>query len=91
MKDNQAGEKMEGFNIDEKNKMSDKIFAPKIKVVGVGGAGCNMLSHLLSQNEDLDIEAVAINTDKQALDQMDDSNGRIQKVQIGKKLTKGLG
>lgn len=79
---------MEGFKIEEN---TNKTFSPKIKVVGVGGAGCNMLSHLLSQNNDLDIDAIAINTDKQALDQLDDQDAKIKKVQIGKKITKGLG
>lgn len=57
-----------------------------IKVVGVGGAGNNAVNRMISTGL-RGVEFVAINTDAQALT-MSLSNNRIQ---IGAKLTKGLG
>lgn len=57
-----------------------------IKVVGVGGAGNNAVNRMISTGLRR-VEFVAINTDAQALT-MSLSNNRIQ---IGAKLTKGLG
>ena len=57
-----------------------------MRVIGVGGAGNNAVNRMIE--EDLPgVEFVAVNTDAQAL-----SNCRAgAKVQIGKKLTRGLG
>lgn len=58
----------------------------KIKVIGVGGSGCNAVSRMVSckiQGVDL----VAINTDVQDLKKTKTK----LKIQIGKELTKGLG
>lgn len=78
-------------NIDEK-----KInCSPKIVVVGVGGGGGNMISHFartfaLENNKKYEnIKLVSVNTDLQALSTIDDKN--ITVLQIGKKLTRGLG
>ncbi len=58
----------------------------RMKVVGVGGAGGNAVNRMI--DEDLDgVEFVAINTDAQALKRC---NAHL-KLQIGKKLTRGLG
>jgi cell division protein FtsZ len=58
----------------------------RIKVVGVGGGGCNAVNRMI--NEGLTgVEFVAINTDAQALLQ---SKAGIR-VRIGEKLTRGLG
>jgi cell division protein FtsZ len=58
----------------------------RMKVVGVGGAGGNAVNRMI--DEELDgVEFIAINTDLQALHR---SNSHI-KVQIGKRLTRGLG
>ncbi|MFW6193030.1 MAG: cell division protein FtsZ, partial [Gemmatimonadota bacterium] len=58
----------------------------KMKVVGVGGGGGNAIDRMIE--EDLDsVEYVAINTDAQALK---NSESHI-KIQIGRKLTRGLG
>lgn len=62
-----------------------EMFA-KIKVVGVGGAGGNVLSRMIDANIK-GVEYVAINTDAQALHQ----SRAGEKVHIGKNLTKGLG
>jgi len=57
-----------------------------IKVIGVGGAGCNALNRMLEANLQ-GVDYIAINTDKQALGRC---NSEV-KVQIGEKLTRGLG
>ncbi|OGE34266.1 cell division protein FtsZ [Candidatus Daviesbacteria bacterium RIFCSPLOWO2_01_FULL_43_38] len=59
----------------------------KIKVVGLGGGGCNALSSMISLQQIKGVEFVAINTDAQALL----ANQSPTKVQIGEALTKGLG
>jgi len=58
----------------------------KIVAVGVGGGGGNMISHMLSENIK-GIEMLMVNTDAQVLD----SAKAVGKIQIGEKLTKGLG
>ncbi|MFZ5975487.1 MAG: cell division protein FtsZ [Bacillota bacterium] len=60
--------------------------AAVIKVVGVGGAGNNAVNRMITYGLK-GVEFIAINTDKQALY----SSGAPQKIQIGEKLTKGLG
>ena len=59
----------------------------KIKVVGIGGGGCNAVSSMVSGNTVSGVDFVCINTDKQALN---NSNSPV-KVQIGENLTKGWG
>lgn len=59
----------------------------KIKVVGLGGGGCNALSSMISLQQIQGVEFVAINTDAQALL----TNQSPTKVQIGEALTRGLG
>ncbi|MBU1071042.1 cell division protein FtsZ [Patescibacteria group bacterium] len=59
----------------------------KIKVVGVGGGGNNAVNYMVTTDEIKGVEFIAINTDMQALLA---SNADI-KLQIGEKLTKGLG
>lgn len=57
-----------------------------IKVVGVGGGGNNAVNRMID-GEVKGIDFIAINTDKQALH----SSKAETKLQIGEKLTKGLG
>ncbi len=57
-----------------------------IKVVGVGGAGNNVVNRMVNTGTK-GVEFIAINTDKQALS---GSNAN-QKIQIGEKLTHGQG
>ncbi len=58
----------------------------KIKVVGVGGGGCNAVNRMVQAGL-CGVEFIVANTDAQALKQ----NRAPHKVQIGAKLTKGLG
>ncbi|WP_027623331.1 cell division protein FtsZ [Clostridium lundense] len=62
-----------------------KQFA-QIKVIGTGGGGNNALNRMITEGLK-NVEFIAINTDKQALMLSQAS----QKIQIGDKLTKGLG
>lgn len=57
-----------------------------IKVVGVGGAGNNGVNRMVDAGIK-NVEFIAINTDKQALN-LSKAN---KKIQIGEKLTRGLG
>lgn len=58
----------------------------KIKVIGVGGGGCNAVNRMIASGV-AGIEFWSVNTDAQAL-----SNIAInQSLQIGQKLTRGLG
>ncbi|OGY26194.1 MAG: cell division protein FtsZ [Candidatus Woykebacteria bacterium RBG_16_44_10] len=59
----------------------------KIKVVGVGGAGCNALNSMISLQQIQGVDFVGMNTDAQALL----TCLAPSKVQIGEQLTKGLG
>ena len=58
----------------------------QLKVVGVGGAGDNAVDRMISAGL-TGVEYIAINTDRQAL-QRSKAN---KKLQIGEKITKGLG
>jgi cell division protein FtsZ len=58
-----------------------------LKVIGVGGAGSNAVNSMINSGEMDGIMFIVANTDAQALHQ---SPAR-SKVQIGKKITKGLG
>jgi len=57
-----------------------------IKVVGVGGAGNNVVNRMVAADTK-GVEFIAINTDKQALS----ASSATQKIQIGEKLTHGQG
>src|SRR5215217_2155517 len=58
----------------------------RIKVVGVGGGGSNAVNRMVQAGFD-GVEFVVANTDRQALR----ANAATVKLQIGSKLTKGLG
>lgn len=67
------------FEVNEQN-------AAQIKVIGVGGGGCNAVNRMIEKGLK-GVTYMAVNTDKQAL------IGSLAetKIQIGEKLTKGLG
>ena len=58
----------------------------RIKVIGVGGGGCNAVDRMVESSL-TGIDFWTVNTDAQALSQSLAPN----RIQIGKKLTKGLG
>ena len=57
-----------------------------IKVVGVGGAGTNVVNRMVRSGTK-GVDFIAVNTDKQALD----ASSATYKIQIGEKLTQGKG
>ena len=57
-----------------------------IKVVGVGGGGCNAVNRMIEAGLK-GVQFIAMNTDKQALAKCNAET----KIQIGEKLTRGLG
>lgn len=59
----------------------------KIKVIGVGGGGCNAVNHMISEQKIDAVEFIAVNTDSQILL----NSSADTKLQIGEKLTRGLG
>ena len=66
--------------------MNESDSAAKILVIGVGGAGNNAVNRMIEENI-LGVEFICVNTDKQHL-----KNCKApQCIQIGEKLTKGLG
>lgn len=67
-------------------KNNDAGAAAKIIVVGVGGAGNNAVNRMIDENID-GVEFIGVNTDKQALQFCKAP----KLIQIGEKLTKGLG
>lgn len=67
-------------------KMNEGESAAKIIVIGVGGAGNNAVNRMVDENIG-GVEFVGINTDKQALQLCKAPTP----IQIGEKLTKGLG
>ncbi len=69
------------FYMDESNG-----FSAKLKVVGIGGGGCNAVNNMVEAGLQ-GVEFVAVNTDVQSLN----ANKASVKIQIGTKLTRGLG
>ena len=74
---------MSNFTVEE-NK---SIYGAKIKVVGVGGGGGNMVNHIIRVNPNLNIDLIVANTDAKALE----NSLAHTKIQLGEKTTKGLG
>ena len=63
-----------------------EAFIPNIKIIGVGGAGGNVVTQIAE--EDLDkVETIICNTDVKALKR----NKSHKKIELGKKLTRGMG
>ena len=65
---------------------NEELAQAKILVIGVGGAGNNAVNRMVDEAIE-GVELIGINTDKQALDLCKAPT----RVQIGEKLTKGLG
>jgi len=73
---------MEPFSIEE----SKTLTGARIVAVGVGGGGGNMIGYMLKEQIP-GIELIMANTDAQVLEQ----GNAATKIQLGAKLTKGLG
>jgi len=72
--------------MEDKNINEEETNFAAIKVIGVGGAGTNAVNRMVDSGL-RGVDFIAVNTDKQALAM---SKAPIQ-IQIGDKLTKGLG
>jgi cell division protein FtsZ len=75
-------ESMEPFLVEEASNLN----GARIVAVGVGGGGGNMIGHMIKEGV-TGIEMIMINTDAQALKETVGAST----IQIGVKLTKGLG
>ena len=75
-----GGENMENYQPSQSESYA------RIKVVGVGGGGCNAVNRMIAEGIQ-GIEFIAINTDAQALD----LSNAPTRVRIGDKSTRGLG
>ncbi|WP_345980789.1 cell division protein FtsZ [Sulfurimonas sp. HSL3-2] len=73
---------MDPFSVEEARATS----GARIVAVGVGGGGGNMIGHMLREGVS-GIDMIVVNTDAQVLDESTAST----RIQIGTKLTKGLG
>jgi cell division protein FtsZ len=69
------------FTFDQPNRNGASI-----KVIGVGGAGCNAVNTMIASKLD-SVDFIVANTDRQALD----NNHSSQKIQMGDAITRGLG
>jgi cell division protein FtsZ len=64
----------------------DNSLSAILKVVGVGGGGCNAIESMIKRGL-VGVEYVAINTDSQVLN----SSSATHKIQVGTTITRGLG
>ncbi len=77
--------KVDDIKVEMPNQtLSDNV--AKIAVIGVGGGGCNMVNHMINEGSHK-IDLIAANTDLQVLH----ISKAPKKIQLGLKLTKGLG
>ncbi|HEO64922.1 MAG TPA: cell division protein FtsZ [Spirochaetes bacterium] len=65
---------------------NDELNPTVIKVIGIGGGGCNAVNRMINSNIQ-NVEFIVANTDAQALN----LSKALKKIQIGNKLTRGLG
>jgi len=77
---------MTGKDTGIRLSFSEELSPAKIKVIGVGGGGCNAVNRMIRAKVE-GVEFIAANTDLQALKL---SQAPV-KLQLGAKLTKGLG
>ena len=64
----------------------DKSMSAILKVVGVGGGGCNAIESMIKRGL-IGVEYVAVNTDAQVLN----GSSANHKIQVGTTITRGLG
>lgn len=70
-------------NIHEQAQDSSSV---RIKIIGIGGAGCNTVNSMIEHNLE-NVDFIVANSDLQSLRQSKANN----KIQLGVKTTKGLG
>ena len=80
-KSNKGGSMIKFATLDQEKPMSAVL-----KVVGVGGGGCNALGSMIARGLQ-GVEYVAVNTDAQVLE----SSKANHKIQVGSNITRGLG
>ncbi|MGL4563037.1 MAG: cell division protein FtsZ [Brevinema sp.] len=78
-------------NIEElfvapKDEFSDMDLGSSLKVLGIGGAGCNAINRMI-EDQVAGVDFIAINTDVQVLKK----SFAKKRIAIGNKITKGLG
>ena len=71
---------------NETNTMENEFAGAKIKVIGVGGGGGNAVNRMINEKVQ-GVDFIVANTDLQALN----ASKAPTKIQLGPKLTKGLG
>lgn len=69
-----------------KNEEAENVLGAKIKVIGVGGGGCNAVNTMINAGLK-GVEYIVANTDQQALS----ASLAGTKIQLGNEITKGLG
>lgn len=74
------------LTIPRSQEMPDKTLVAHIKVLGIGGAGCNAVDRMIDAGLE-GVEFIAANTDSQSLALSDAT----RKLQIGANVTGGLG
>lgn len=72
--------------MDNENSMENQFAGAKIKVIGVGGGGGNAVNRMITEKVQ-GVDFIVANTDLQALN----ASKAQTKIQLGPKLTKGLG
>lgn len=72
--------------MDNENSMENQFAGAKIKVIGVGGGGGNAVNRMITEKVQ-GVDFIVANTDLQALN----ASQAQTKIQLGPKLTKGLG
>lgn len=72
------------FTVEEERET--RVRGACLKVIGIGGGGGNAVNSM-AQSDDMDIEFIVANTDAQALNMSPVEH----KVQLGDRITKGLG
>jgi cell division protein FtsZ len=80
------GESMTAKDAGIRMSFSEELQPAKLKVIGVGGGGCNAVNRMIRAKVE-GVEFITANTDLQALKM---SQAPV-KLQLGAKLTKGLG
>lgn len=74
---------MNAYEVEE----ARSAYGAKLKVIGVGGGGSNMINHMIAQYGPKNIDLIVANTDLQALEH----SLAHTKIQLGEKKTRGLG